>query len=609
MVPADLRCGVAMGVGDAAQLLSRADAERAAGHAAQAADLYEAAVEAARSAGDPDGMASAALGAASMQVFGAAPGRLPALLHDVLQQTTDDATRARLAAALARCWVYAGEASRARAFADEAVARAQATDDPALVADALDAALSASWGPDEHDHRRDLVRQLDDVAAHVTDTEARLQAHLWGLQVACESLDVHAMHRQMRSLELLAAESPRARFFATSRRLMLDLVRGRHDTAPRLLELARQAGEEARLPDAFMVLGTLGAYAGLQAGDLAAVADTARDAEQFAVAEAVVVVHAEAAFLWMAAGQLDRAEALLRTFRGGHLAALARDQDWLLTLQLVLEVALAIDDEDVIREAAGLLEPYKGRAVVNAGAVCFHGVTDDPLSRALHRLGRTEEATALRRSALATYERIGAQWWSARLEACDAPAPSDQGARTAHLHPTSGGLWAIGAQGAPVAGLRGFGYLRTLLRQPGHEHRALDLAGQGHAVVEEHDLGETVDKQALAAYRARLTDLQEELDEAELWGDAGRGARARAEREALLEELSRAAGLGGRARVTGSSQERARVAVKKAISTAIARIGDVDGQLADHLRRSVQTGLLCSYDPEPGMAPTWLLDP
>ena len=60
------------------------------------------------------------LGAASGYVFGAEPGRLPAQLYDVLVRTTDDADRARIAAALARCWVYAGQASRAVQFADEA---------------------------------------------------------------------------------------------------------------------------------------------------------------------------------------------------------------------------------------------------------------------------------------------------------------------------------------------------------------------------------------------------------------------------------------------------------------------------------------------------------
>lgn len=40
------------------------------------------------------------------------------------------------------------------------------------------------------------------------------------------------------------------------------------------------------------------------------------------------------------------------------------------------------------------------------------------------------------------------------------------------------------------------------------------------------------------------------------------------------------------------------MAVKIAITTAIARIATVDEPLARHLRRSVQTGLTCSYDPD-----------
>src|SRR6185437_4036014 len=118
------------------------------------------------------------------------PGRLPAQLYDVLARTTDDATRARLGAALARCWSYAGHAARAVRFADEAVDRAQQVGVPALLADCLDAALAAHWGPDELEVRRILAGQLDDAAAHVLDPDARLQAHLWGLQVACETLDV-----------------------------------------------------------------------------------------------------------------------------------------------------------------------------------------------------------------------------------------------------------------------------------------------------------------------------------------------------------------------------------------------------------------------------------
>ena len=181
-------------------------------------------------------------------------GRLPAQLYDVLVRTTDAADRARIAAALARCWGCAGQASRAVQFADEAVHRAQHLDVPELLADCLDAALAAHWGPDDLQARMELAGQLDEAAAHVLDPDARLQAHLWGLQVACESLDIQAIHRHMRALERLGVESPRAQFVAASRRLMLDLLRGRTDTTARLVELAVAASEQAGLADAWMVM-------------------------------------------------------------------------------------------------------------------------------------------------------------------------------------------------------------------------------------------------------------------------------------------------------------------------------------------------------------------
>lgn len=49
--------------------------------------------------------------------------------------------------------------------------------------------------------------------------------NLWALTLAWEVLDLTRMHREMRALELLAEESPRAGFFAASRRLALDLFR------------------------------------------------------------------------------------------------------------------------------------------------------------------------------------------------------------------------------------------------------------------------------------------------------------------------------------------------------------------------------------------------
>jgi tetratricopeptide (TPR) repeat protein len=593
-------------------LLDRADAERAAGRADSAARLYDDAVTRCRNDDDLVGWTEAVLGAASVYLFGAEPGRLPAQLYDVLARTTDDATRARLGAALARCWSYAGHAARAVRFADEAVDRAQQVGVPALLADCLDAALAAHWGPDELEVRRILAGQLDDAAAHVLDPDARLQAHLWGLQVACETLDVQSIHRQMRALERLGDESPRALFFAASRRLMLDLLRGRTDTAAQLTSVAAAAAEQASLADAWMVVKAMQFYAAAQSGDITACATGAAEAEAFALAEGATAVCAEAAFLWICAERPDRARALVHSFHGPVLDDLPRDVNWLLTLQCVLEAALAIGDRDVVETAHRLLSPYENRAVINAGAVMFHGVTDDTLARAAALLGDTAAATGLRSRALATYERLGAQWWRDRLAAwlpaADGSEPGDP--RPIHLHPLPGGLWLIGTDGAttPQRALRGYGYLRELLRHPGQPVTALDLVGAGTGVAVESGLGELLDKQALTAYRQRLHELDGELTEAEGWADLGRVATLQSERDALLDELARATGLNGQARTAGSSQERARVAAQKAIAAAISRIATVDASLARHLRSSIHTGLTCSYQPDRPDDPLWVLD-
>jgi hypothetical protein len=594
-------------------LLDRADAARAAGRGGEAARLYDEAAVICRADDDLDGWTRALLGAASVYVFGSDPGKLPAQLYDVLARTTDDATRARLGAALTRCWAYAGHTRRAVQFADEAVQRARAAGSPELIADCLDAALAAHWGPDELVLRRSLAAELDDIAAHVLDPDARLRAHLWGLTVACESLDLQGMHREMRALEVLGEESPRAQFFAASRRHTLDLLRGRFDTSARLTEVATGAAAKASLADSWMVLKSMTTYAAALSGDTETCSSMAAECEDFALAEGQTTLCAEAAFMWACAGNVDRVRLLVNTFHGPALGALARDVNWLLTLQCVLEAAIFAGDLSVVRDAADLLAPYEDRAVVNAGAVMFHGVTDDTLARAAALLGDAATYERLRARALATYERIGAQWWRDRLARWKPPAspnePVDARQRM-HLHPAPGGLWLVGPEDsvAQLTGLRGFAYLRELLRRPSQPVAALDLVGAGTGVADESSLGEVLDQQALRAYRRRLSVLDEELAEAEQWSDLGRIENIGAERDALLAELSRATGLSGRVRTTGSSAERARIAAKKALSAAIARIATVDESLAGHLRARVHTGLSCSYEPLPGDAVEWVLD-
>jgi hypothetical protein len=56
-------------------------------------------------------------------------------------------------------------------------------------------------------------------------------------------------------------------------------------------------------------------------------------------------------------------------------------------------------------------------------------------------------------------------------------------------------------------------------------------------------------------------------------------------------------GLGGRSRRAGAAAERARISAQRRIREAIGKIREVDAELADHLDRTVQTGIFCLYAP------------
>ena len=104
-----------------------------------------------------------------------------------------------------------------------------------------------------------------------------------------------------------------------------------------------------------------------------------------------------------------------------------------------------------------------------------------------------------------------------------------------------------------------------------------------------------LDARALAEYRHRLAELDDDLAQAEQWNDTERASRARTERDFLLQELASATGIHGRPRRLGSESERARVNVTRAIRSAIDRIRTHNPDAAVQLDQAVKTGTYCCY--------------
>jgi hypothetical protein len=420
------------------------------------------------------------------------------------------------------------------------------------------------------------------------------------------------VRRQLRGLEALAEEtnSDRVRFFASSRRAMYALLVGDDDLAERALADTIAAGEAAGEPDAFALEHALTSSIARQRGDRETAAAEAAVYEEYAEREGVTVVAAEGALIWVAAGDHDRAARLLRELTPDGFGGIAEDVDWMFTVVCLTEVAAALGDQMLCERAIEALTPYAGRGIVDAGAVKFAGVVEDYLAMASAAVGAHDAAAALRESAAAAYRRVGASWLLRRLEGASGPSrPPTSDA--AVLRPGSGGVWEIGREGATVQvrELKGLQYLRLLLARPGVSISAADLsdAVAGHAGAGVREAGTPLlDRQAAAAYRRRLAELDDQEQSA--GDDVAKLQRIDTERGQLMAELRSASGLGGRSRTAGATDERARVAVRKAVASAIDRIAEVDAALARLLTDTISTGTACCYDPDPSRPVSWRLD-
>ncbi len=176
---------------------------------------------------------------------------------------------------------------------------------------------------------------------------------------------------------------------------------------------------------------------------------------------------------------------------------------------------------------------------------------------------------------------------------------------TAHnIFRKQGAYWAISFGGAEfnLKDAKGLHYIARLLRYPGEQVSAIDLAALAsegtsgaQRTVDLGDAGEVLDAKARADYKHRLVELREEIERSRRINDPRATESAEAEYEALSRQLIAAAGLGGHTRKVASHRERARVAVTKSIKTAIESIGACNPALGRHLGNSIRTGHFCCY--------------
>jgi tetratricopeptide (TPR) repeat protein len=642
-----LRAEAWLGLGDARLRL---------GDEAGSAEAFLAVAGLARSRHDPELLARAALG------FGAGLGSFEVRMLDQRQtelleaaaSSLDDSSPLRpwVLARLSVALSFLGSETRRLELADQALAAARDAHDLRAVGAALAARCDAVAGPAFVAERLGAASEIVAIGVQLGDRPLELLGRRLRVAALAELCDMDGLNDEVAAFERSAAVlgDPLYSWYGPLWRGMRAAVSGRMVEAEQLAVEARAIGAQAGSGNAQVLTSVLQLFIALETGDRDRLRARAREIDAFSdelLLENSDPIRVYTDQLAGAPGWRDRAARMLRRIDQRPV-----DAEWLATLAPLTELAAALEvDEAAAAALYDRFAAFSGLGCVEGIAAMHRGPSDrylmvlaamagqeadalDHLDRALALAGRvgplllanTQRAGAqvLRRlregnqgaradqleaEAAATFRRMGL---AGRAAAAGPGAPGAPGAPAPANRASlirEGDAWAVSWEGRTVRvrHAKGLADLAVLLSRSGREVHVRELEGATAAAtsVTRHDV---LDPAAVAAYRKRLEDLEDDLDEATLHGDTARAAMLAAERDRLVEELTAAFGLGGRARQAGPDpEERMRKAVSARIKASMDRLEALDGPLGRHLRNSVRTGLWCSYQPERPVM--WTVEP
>ncbi|HEU5001524.1 MAG TPA: AAA family ATPase [Actinomycetota bacterium] len=583
----------------------------------------------ARDRGDTQVLAEAALG------MGSGPAGFDVtMLDDIQIAAVEEALRAlgpdpsalrsQLLARLSLALTYVESEARRVELAEQAVAVARSVGDPRAVAGALAAHCDAVAGPDHVATRLEETAEMLVLATGLGDEQLELMARRLRVAALLEVGDLAAAGEQIDAFARSTAARHQALYgwYVPMWRAMAALLDGSMDGARRHLSELVALSQRTGSFNATIHGYTLRWCLDLVTGDGEDVARVLEESDLGAIPgvwPVVALARSQIALGQPAAARasLDRAAPLLK-----HAP---RDSELLAMLGQLAEVVWELGGHPVASVAYDMLHPYRGLMLVEGGGAAVRGSVERPLGQLATALGHLDAAVQHFEAAAARARSLDAPLLEAeartaldRIRGGPAANPlGSAGAKSSGTLRLDGRVWTLGFAGREIRlpDSKGLRDLARLVANPGKAMAALDLATgarstPGGAPAPERgdlpgtpgDLGEVLDATGRETFKRRLRDLDGEIDDADSASDLERASRARAERDALLDALRAAYGLGGRPRHPGHPAERARSTVTARIRHAIGLIEGSHPELGRHLRHSVKTGAWCRYDPEEPVA-------
>jgi tetratricopeptide (TPR) repeat protein len=322
---------------------------------------------------------------------------------------------ARLACGPLRNATYPPELKRARS--EEAVAIARRLGDPATLAYALSGYTQAHLSPDRYAAILPAAEECVEVALEAGDRERAVEGYEQLFLQLLGLGDAEGARASLNEMIRLAHElrQPPQLWLIAVEQTLLALLEGRFGDAERLLEETLELGRAAPPWNAEMSY-RLQVYLLRRAqGRLDELGETLEADVRELRFRTYPIVDCVLARLYDELGREDEARAIFDTLAGDDFAQIPFDEEWLVSLGLLAEVAHSFGDRPRAEVLYALLSPYASQV-----AVAYPEVSTGSVSRYLgllaSTLARWEDAERHFEEALSMNDRIGARPWLAQTQ-------------------------------------------------------------------------------------------------------------------------------------------------------------------------------------------------
>lgn len=392
-------------------LLRLGAAQRAAGQHNDASASYESAAAIARSIGDAERFARAALEyePAGMATIGVVNARLVELLREAVAMLpeADSTTRARVLACLARALYWSPAVEQREQLSDESMAMARRLGDPATLTYALSARHYCA-GSEHIEERVGIGIEMMRITRDAGDSEGEFESHIALVTDFLEMGDLGAVDHEMEAIARLAGElrQPRHAWMHGVRRAMRQMLDGRFEDAEYTAREAVTHGMRAHDPNAMGFLGVQMLTVCHELGRMRELeAPIAGFVEQY---PALLAWRGTLATVFLETGQLERARDEFERVAADHFRGLTRDPTWMAAIVRAAHLAERFGDRRRAANLYELLSPYAGRCVVVANGLACWGAVSHFLGSLAVTLGRHADAARHFEAALDMNRRMRA---------------------------------------------------------------------------------------------------------------------------------------------------------------------------------------------------------